>query len=97
MVGKTPAPWWQRPGHLRPGRLADLGLPGPPWPRHPVKKPQGRELDLRQKTFNKVIRGIHGVAERANALFKVTFRALRRVSLDPGSITRIARATLALL
>lgn len=44
-----------------------------------------------------MIRGIHGVAERANALFKVTFKALRRVSLDPGSITRIARAALALL
>ncbi|MCX5318168.1 transposase family protein [Streptomyces sp. NBC_00154] len=78
--------------------LTDLGYEnaGPGF-RHPAKKPQGRELDLKQKTFNKVIRGIHGVAERANALFKVTFKALRRVSLDPGSITRIARAALALL
>lgn len=58
---------------------------------------QGRELDLEQQTFNKVIRGIHGVAERANALLKVTFKALRRVSLDPGSITWIARAALVLL
>lgn len=65
--------------------------------RHPVKKPQGGELHLEQQTFNKVIRGIHGVAERANALLKVTFKALRRVSLDPGSITRIARAALVLL
>ncbi len=65
--------------------------------RHPVKKPQGGEPDLEQQTFNKVIRGIHGVAERANALLKVTFKALRRVSLDPGSITRIARAALVLL
>jgi hypothetical protein len=65
--------------------------------RQPVKKPQGRELNLEQQTFNKVVRGIHGVAERANALLKVTFKALRRVSLDPGSITRIARAALVLL
>lgn len=65
--------------------------------RHPVKKPQGSELTTGQRTFNKVIRGIHSVAERANALLKVTFRALRRVSPDPGSITRIARAGLVLL
>lgn len=78
--------------------LTDLGYEnaGPGF-RHPVKKPQGRELTIRQKTFNKVIRGVHGVAERANALLKVTFKALRRVSLDPGSITRIARAALVLL
>lgn len=36
-----------------------------------------------------VICGIHGIAERANSLFKTTFKALRRVSLDPASITRI--------
>lgn len=65
--------------------------------RHPVKKPQGRELTLKQRTFNKVIRGVHGIAERANALLTVTFKVLRRVSLDPGSITRIARAALVLL
>jgi hypothetical protein len=65
--------------------------------RHPVKKPQGRELNLEQQTFNKVIRGIHAVAERANALLKVTFKALRRASLDPASITRITRAALVLL
>ena len=37
------------------------------------------------------------VAERASALLKVTFKALRRVSLDPAAITRIARAALVLL
>ncbi|MFH9733926.1 transposase family protein [Streptomyces sp. NPDC017260] len=65
--------------------------------RHPVKKPKGGELAEWQRTFNAVIRGIHGVAERANALLKVTFKALRRVSLDPAAITRIARAALVLL
>jgi hypothetical protein len=78
--------------------LTDLGYEnaGPGF-RHPVKKPKGRELDLEKKAFNKMIRGIHGVAERANALLKVTFKALRRVGLDPASITRIARAALVLL
>lgn len=78
--------------------LTDLGYEniGPGF-RHPVKKPQGGELTEHQQAFNKVIRGIHGVAERANALLKVTFKALRRVSLDPAAITRIARAALVLL
>ncbi|MEV7706916.1 transposase family protein [Mesorhizobium sp. B2-3-3] len=78
--------------------LTDLGYEnaGPGF-RHPVKKPQGGELAEHQQAFNKVIRGIHGVAERANALLKVTFKALRRVSLDPAAITRIARAALVLL
>ncbi|GAA4628092.1 hypothetical protein GCM10023196_043020 [Actinoallomurus vinaceus] len=40
---------------------------------------------------------LDGVAERANALLKVTFKALRRVSLDPKAITRITRAALVLL
>ncbi|KJK34614.1 transposase [Streptomyces variegatus] len=65
--------------------------------RHPVKKPKGGELDDAQQTFNSVIRGVHAVAERANALLEVTFKALRRVSLDPRGITRIARAALVLL
>lgn len=65
--------------------------------RHPVMKPKGGELTEAAQAFNKVIRGVHGVAERANALLKVTFKALRRISLDPSAITRIARAALVLL
>ncbi|MGI5518651.1 HARBI1 family protein [Streptomyces sp. CA-106131] len=65
--------------------------------RHPVKKPVGGELTEAQQTFNKVIRGIHGMCERANALLKTTFKALRRVSLDPSRITQIAAAALVLL
>jgi hypothetical protein len=65
--------------------------------RHPVKKPTGGELTEAQQTFNKVIRGIHGVCERANPLLKTTFKALRRVSLDPSRITQIAAAALVLL
>ncbi|GGN86554.1 hypothetical protein GCM10011579_078470 [Streptomyces albiflavescens] len=48
--------------------------------RHPVKKPKGGELTEPEKAFNAVIRGVHGVAERANALLKVTFKALRQVA-----------------
>ncbi|MEU3283193.1 transposase family protein, partial [Streptomyces antibioticus] len=48
-------------------------------------------------TYNRVIRGIHGVCERANSLLKTTFKALRRVSLDPSRITKIAAAALVLL
>lgn len=65
--------------------------------RHPVKQPKVGELDDEQQAFNSVVRGVHAVAERANALLKVTFKALRRVSLDLSGITRIARAALVLL
>jgi hypothetical protein len=65
--------------------------------RHPIKKPKGGELADSDKAFNAVIRGVHAVAERANALLKVTFKALRRVSLDPAAITRITRAAFVLL
>ncbi|MFJ9746566.1 HARBI1 family protein [Streptomyces chartreusis] len=65
--------------------------------RHPAKKPAGGELTEAQHTFNRVIRGIHGMCERANALLKTTFKALRRVSLDPSRITQIAAAALVLL
>ncbi len=78
--------------------LTDLGYEnaGPGF-RHPVMKSQGGELTEHQQAFNKVIRGIHGVAEHANALLKVTFKALRRVSLDPAAITASPRAALGLL
>ncbi|GKQ38502.1 hypothetical protein ALMP_50330 [Streptomyces sp. A012304] len=46
--------------------------------RHPVKKPKSGELTEPNKAFNAVIRGVHPVAERANALLEVTFKALRR-------------------
>ena len=78
--------------------LTDLGYENlSPALRTPVKKPKGRELTERQKTYNALIRGIHAVAERANSLFKTTFKALRRVSLDPGRIGAITKAALVLL
>lgn len=65
--------------------------------RHPIKKPKGRELTEAQSTYNKVIRGVHGVAERANALLKETFAALQMISLAPGRIGAITKAALVLL
>ncbi|MDH6522968.1 hypothetical protein M2163_000527 [Streptomyces sp. SAI-135] len=40
--------------------------------RHPGKKSAGGELTETQQTHNKVIRGIHGVCERANSLLFIT-------------------------
>jgi hypothetical protein len=62
-----------------------------------VKKPKGGELTIEQKAYNQVIRGVHGVAERANSLLKSTFKALRRVSLDPWRIGAIVKAAHVLL
>ncbi|MFE1521549.1 transposase family protein [[Kitasatospora] papulosa] len=60
--------------------------------RHPHKKPAAGELTEAQQTCNKVIRGTHGICERANSQRKTTSKALRRVSLDPSRITKIAAA-----
>ncbi len=78
--------------------LADLGYEGAAdILRVPVKKTGGRKLTDDQKTFNKLIRGIRGIGERANALLIVRFKALRRVSLDPWRIGAITSAALVLL
>jgi hypothetical protein len=78
--------------------LTDLGyLNLSPAIRHPHKKPKGGELTEAQTTYNKVIRGVHGIAERANALLKETFAALQKVSLDPARIGDITKAALVLL
>lgn len=64
--------------------------------RHPVKKRGGAALHEEQQAYNQLIRGVHGVCERANSLLKTTFKALRRVSLDPWRIGAIVRAGLVL-
>ncbi|HET6952020.1 MAG TPA: transposase family protein [Acidimicrobiales bacterium] len=61
------------------------------------KKPAGGELTDTQKTYNKVHNGIRAIGERANSLLKMTFKALRNVSLCPQSIGRIVAAALVLL
>lgn len=66
--------------------LTDLGYEnaGPGF-RHPVKRPKGGELAEPDKAFNAVVRGIHAVSERANALLKVTFKALPQGQPRPRS------------
>jgi hypothetical protein len=72
--------------------LTDLGhISLSPAIRHPYKKPKGAALTKTQTTYNKIIRGIHGVAERANALLKETFATLQLVSLSPPASTRSPR------
>jgi DDE superfamily endonuclease len=61
------------------------------------KKPKGGELTEEQKAHNKEHNGKRAVGERANALLKVTFKALRRVSLCPWKIGKIVAAALVLL
>lgn len=78
--------------------LTDLGYINlSPAIRHPHKKPKGGALTEAQTAYNTLIRGVHGVAERANALLKETFAALQKVSLDPRRIGAIAKAALVLL
>jgi DDE superfamily endonuclease len=78
--------------------LTDLGYQNlSPAIRHPHKKPKDGELTEAQTTYNKVIRGVHGVAERANALLKEAFAALHMVSVDPSRIGAIVKAALVLL
>lgn len=72
------------------------GLAGPAL-RMPVKKVKGTELSEAHKQYNLIVRGVHGVAERANSLLKTTFKALRRVSVCPWRIGVIAKAALVLL
>jgi DDE superfamily endonuclease len=61
------------------------------------KKPKGATLTGIQQHFNKAHNGIRAIGERGNALLKVTFKALRIVSLDPWSIGRIVATALVLL
>jgi hypothetical protein len=61
------------------------------------KKPKNAELTDIQKMFNKAHNGIRAVGERGNALLKMTFRALRNVSVDPWRIGKIVAAALVLL
>ncbi|MGH3389713.1 MAG: IS5/IS1182 family transposase, partial [Actinomadura sp.] len=65
--------------------------------RVPIKKAKGRKLTDDDKTYNKLLRGVRGIGERANALLIVRLKALRRISLDPGRIGAITSAALALL
>ena len=63
----------------------------------PIKKEENIGLSESARQYNLIVRGIHGIAERANSLLKTTFKALRRVSVDPWRIGAVAKAALVLL
>jgi len=61
------------------------------------KKPKNGALTDTQQTFNKAHNGIWAIGERGNALLKMTFRALRNISMNPWRIGDIVAAALAIL
>jgi len=61
------------------------------------KKPKDGQLTEEQKTHNKAHNGKRAVGERGNSLLKMTFKALRNVSLCPWRIGKIVAAALVLL
>lgn len=78
--------------------LADLGYEGEAGNvRIPAKKPAAGRLTDDQKTTNLIHAHLRSQAERANALLKTTFKAVRRVSLCPWRIGAIVAAALVLL
>lgn len=78
--------------------LADLGYEGEPATfTLPIKKPKGAKLTEQHKQLNWLQAHARARAEQANAVLKMTFKALRHVSLDPGMIGAIVAAALVLL
>jgi hypothetical protein len=86
---------WVTDGQLG---LADLGYEGEAdLLRIPVKKPAGGNLTADQQTYNAVHSALRCLGERANALLKTTFKALRRWRGCPWRIGRIVAAALVVL
>ena len=61
------------------------------------KKPKDSQLTEEQKTHNKAHNGKRAIGERGNSLLKMTFKALRNISLCPWRIGKIVAAALVLL
>ncbi len=61
------------------------------------KKPKGGRLTTEQQQLNKAHNNLRAIGERGNSLLKMTFKALRNISLDPCRIGRIVAAALVLL
>jgi hypothetical protein len=83
-------------GDLRP--IGDLGYEGEADTiTVAFKKPKDTELTAFQQQFNKAHNGVRAIGERGNAILKMTFKALRNISLCPWNIGRIVAAALAIL
>jgi DDE superfamily endonuclease len=61
------------------------------------KKPKNGELTDHQQTFNRAHNRLRAVGERGNSLLKMTFKALRNVTLCPWKIGDIVAAALVIL
>jgi hypothetical protein len=61
------------------------------------KKPKDGELTDVQRQFKPGTQRVTAIGERGNALLKMTFKALRNISLDPWRIGKIGAAALVLL
>jgi hypothetical protein len=61
------------------------------------KKPKDGQLTDEQKAHNKTHNGKRAIGERGNSLLKMTFKALRNISLCPRRIGKIVAAALVLL
>lgn len=61
------------------------------------KTPTQGRLTTVQQMFNTAHKGVRAIGERGHALLKMTFRALRNISLDPWRIGKIVAAALVLL
>jgi DDE superfamily endonuclease len=61
------------------------------------KKPQNGQLTDTQQMFNKAHNRVRAIGERGNALLKMTFKALRNISLNPWRISTIVAAALVIL
>ena len=61
------------------------------------KRPKNSGRTLVQQQFNKAHNSLRAIGERGNSLLKMTFRALRNVSLDPWRIGKIVAAALVIL
>jgi hypothetical protein len=65
--------------------------------RTPVKRRPGSQLAEEHHAYNAVQTALRAIGERGNALLKTTFKALRRVSLDPNRVGDITAAALVIL
>jgi DDE superfamily endonuclease len=78
--------------------LSDLGYEGEPATfTLPIKRLPGMTLKPTDQQLNLLQAHARARAEQANAILKMTFKALRHVSLDPSMIGNIMAAALVLL
>ena len=59
--------------------------------------PDGRELDIGNRTCNALLRSLRCLGERAFALLTQRWRTLQHITASPSRITQIARAALVLV